>query len=69
MFVTSKVLSTNPSATILSRTLIVNFKGMIVLLYCNIQSIPFMKAYTSILSLKAKLSAGRDNCVDSPLAT
>jgi hypothetical protein len=37
MFVTSKVLSTNPSATILSRTLIVNFKGMIVLLYCNIQ--------------------------------
>jgi hypothetical protein len=26
MFVTSKVLSTNPSATILSRTLIVNFK-------------------------------------------
>jgi hypothetical protein len=69
MFVTSKVLSTNPSATILSRTLIVNFKrnDRLVSLQYSIDSfhehiLQYCPESVEIISRKGQLG------VDSPLA-
>jgi hypothetical protein len=70
MFVTSKVLSTNPSATILSRTLIVNFKRNIVF-YCNIQSDSFHESiyFNTVLESVEIISRKGQLGVDSSLAT